>query len=41
LVRPSTAVDAVADRYLEAFAALDPCAATEMGITGHDEEITD
>jgi uncharacterized protein (DUF885 family) len=41
LGRPSTAVDAVAERYLETFAALDPCAATEMGIVGHDDEITD
>ncbi|SEH82690.1 Uncharacterized conserved protein, DUF885 familyt [Mycolicibacterium rutilum] len=39
--RTTTAVDAVAERYLDTFAALDPCAATEMGITGHDEEITD
>ncbi|MCT7659655.1 DUF885 domain-containing protein [Mycobacterium deserti] len=39
--RPATAVDAVAERYLEAFAALDPCAATEVGITGHDDDITD
>jgi uncharacterized protein (DUF885 family) len=41
LVRPSTAVDAVAERYLETFAALDPCAATEMGIIGHDDDVTD
>jgi uncharacterized protein (DUF885 family) len=41
LGRPSTAVDAVAERYLDTFAALDPCAATEMGIAGHDDEITD
>jgi uncharacterized protein (DUF885 family) len=41
LGRPSTAVDAVAERYLETFAALDPCAATEAGITGHDDDITD
>ncbi|HEX2284167.1 MAG TPA: DUF885 domain-containing protein [Mycobacterium sp.] len=39
--RRATAVDAVAERYLDAFAALDPCAATEMGITGHDDDITD
>jgi uncharacterized protein (DUF885 family) len=41
LARPSTAVDAVAERYLDTFAALDPCAATEMGIVGHDDDITD
>ncbi|MBP1821089.1 DUF885 domain-containing protein [Mycobacterium sp. OAE908] len=41
MVRPPTAVDAVAERYLETFAALDPCAATEMGILGHDDDVTD
>jgi uncharacterized protein (DUF885 family) len=41
LGRAATAVDAVAERYLDAFAALDPCAATELGITGHEEEVTD
>jgi uncharacterized protein (DUF885 family) len=45
LGRPATAVDAVAERYLETFAALDPCAATEMGIVGvdrdYDADITD
>ena len=39
--RRPTAVDAVAELYLESFAALDPCAATELGITGHDDDITD
>ena len=39
--RRATAVDAVAERYLATFAALDPCAATELGITGHDDDITD
>lgn len=39
--RTPTAVDAVAERYLDTLAELDPCAATEMGIAGHDEEITD
>ncbi len=39
--RTPTAVDAVAERYLDTLAALDPCAATDMGIAGHDEEITD
>jgi hypothetical protein len=41
LVRPQTDVDAVAERYLDAFASLDPCAATEMGIVGHDDDVTD
>ncbi|WP_199253384.1 DUF885 domain-containing protein [Mycolicibacterium mengxianglii] len=39
--RAHTAVDAVAERYLDTFATLDPCAATEMGIIGHDDELTD
>lgn len=39
--RTPTAVDAVAERYLDTLAELDPCAATDMGIAGHDEEITD
>lgn len=41
MARPSTAVDAVAERYLQTYAALDPCAATEAGIAGYDEQITD
>ncbi len=41
MVRSPTAVDAVAERYLDTFASLDPCAATEMGILGHDDEVTD
>ena len=41
MVRPPTAVDAVAGRYLDTFAALDPCAATEMGVIGHDDDVTD
>jgi len=41
LGRPATAVDAVADRYLETSAALDPCGATESGIAGYDDQITD
>lgn len=39
--RAATAVDTVAERYLDTAAALDPCAATEMGIVGHDDDITD
>jgi uncharacterized protein (DUF885 family) len=41
LGRSPSSVDAVAERYLETFAALDPCAATELGIAGHDDDITD
>ncbi|WP_193043092.1 DUF885 domain-containing protein [Mycolicibacterium baixiangningiae] len=45
MVRQATAVDAVAERYLDALAALDPCTATELGISGgdrnYDEDITD
>lgn len=41
MARQTTAVDAVAERYLEVSAALDPCAATESGIAGYDDEITD
>ncbi|MDY6869556.1 MAG: DUF885 domain-containing protein [Actinomycetota bacterium] len=45
MVRPPTAVDAVAERYLDTLAALDPCTATELGIAGgdrnYDEDITD
>ena len=41
MARQTTAVDAVAERYLEVSAALDPCAATEFGIAGYDDEITD
>lgn len=40
-VRTPTAVDAAAERYLAVSAALDPCAATGMGITGYDDQITD
>ena len=41
MARPTTAVDAVAERYLATSAALDPCAATESGIAGYDDQITD
>ncbi|MGE2689915.1 DUF885 domain-containing protein [Mycolicibacterium pulveris] len=45
MARTPTAVDAVAERYLERSAALDPCAASKLGITGHDRvyeaDITD
>lgn len=41
MARGKTAVDEVAERYLDTFATLDPCAATELGILGHDDELTD
>ena len=31
----------LAERYVEEMAALDPCAATAMGVAGHDAELTD
>jgi uncharacterized protein (DUF885 family) len=31
----------IADRYVEEYAALDPCAATYLGVAGHDHEMTD
>lgn len=34
-------VDGLAEAYVEAFAALDPLAATRLGIDGHDAEMTD
>ncbi|TFV58848.1 DUF885 domain-containing protein [Mycobacterium sp. PS03-16] len=45
MARVRSAVDAVAERYLDTVAELDPCTATELGITGrdrdYDEDITD
>lgn len=41
MARAATAIDAVAERYLDTYARLDPCAATELGITGHDDDVTD
>ncbi|GAA2034895.1 DUF885 domain-containing protein [Pseudokineococcus marinus] len=38
--RPS-AVDDLADAHVDAYAALDPVAATGMGAPGHDDEMTD
>ncbi|CAM5790972.1 DUF885 domain-containing protein [Cellulomonas persica] len=40
-MREPTAVDAVAEKYVTTLAALDPLAATEMGLAGHDHEMTD
>lgn len=37
----SPTVDAIADAYVDAFAALDPYGATYVGIAGHDAETTD
>jgi uncharacterized protein (DUF885 family) len=34
-------VYAIADRYVEEYAALEPCGATFLGIAGHDHEMTD
>ena len=38
---PSRPVDAVADRFVEDYAALDPVTATYLGLPGHDGELTD
>jgi uncharacterized protein (DUF885 family) len=40
-MRTPTAVDALADAYLDEHAALDPLAATYYGIAGHDDELPD
>ncbi|GAB2754301.1 DUF885 domain-containing protein [Nocardioides pakistanensis] len=37
-IRP---VDAIAEQYLEDYCALDPVAATGMGVAGHDDRLTD
>ncbi|MGH3369836.1 MAG: DUF885 domain-containing protein, partial [Nocardioidaceae bacterium] len=34
-------VDAIAERFLEDYCALDPLAATAMGVPGHDDRLTD
>ncbi|QIX25916.1 DUF885 domain-containing protein [Nocardioides sp. JQ2195] len=34
-------VDALADRFVEEYAALDPISATYLGIAGHDDALTD
>jgi uncharacterized protein (DUF885 family) len=39
--RATTAVDALVDGYLEDYVALDPLAATYLGIAGHDHEVPD
>ena len=37
----SRPVDAIADAYVDDYCALDPLAATEMGVAGHEDELTD
>lgn len=39
--RTSTALDTIADAYVDEIARLDPFTATGAGITGHDREVTD
>jgi uncharacterized protein (DUF885 family) len=39
--RRPTAVDAIADAHLDASVALDPIAATALGVPGYDTELTD
>jgi uncharacterized protein (DUF885 family) len=41
-VKPSTRpVDAIADAYVEDYAALDPITATYLGVAGHEDRLTD
>ena len=39
--RASTPIDEIAEAYLTRYAVLDPLAATAIGISGHDHEMTD
>ncbi|WP_114855610.1 DUF885 domain-containing protein [Brachybacterium sp. YJGR34] len=39
--RPASALDRLADDYVDRSARLDPFLATELGIAGHDSEVTD
>jgi uncharacterized protein (DUF885 family) len=39
--RTPTAVDALAEQYLDDYAALDPIEATMMGLLGHDDQLPD
>jgi len=41
MTRTPTAVDAIADDFLAKYVALDPIAATAIGVKGHDHEMTD
>ncbi|HET7389007.1 MAG TPA: DUF885 domain-containing protein [Nocardioidaceae bacterium] len=38
---PLRPVDAIANRYVEDYAALDPVLATSVGVSGHDDQLTD
>ena len=40
-VRASTALDRLADEYVDLSARLDPYLATSLGVPGHDGEVTD
>ncbi|MGY5765900.1 DUF885 domain-containing protein [Brachybacterium sp. DNPG3] len=40
-VRGASALDALADAYVDRLAALDPFLATQLGVAGHDAEVTD
>ncbi|MEV4259188.1 DUF885 domain-containing protein, partial [Spirillospora sp. NPDC049652] len=37
----TSSLDALADRYVDEMAALDPCLAAMMGIAGQDDRLTD
>ena len=39
--RPATEIDLIANRYVDTIAALDPILATDIGVAGHDHELTD
>ncbi|MFP5346468.1 MAG: DUF885 domain-containing protein [Actinomycetes bacterium] len=39
--RAKSAIDAIADSYVDAYCALDPFTATVLGVAGHDDEVTD
>src|SRR5690625_7840491 len=39
--RPASALDRLADEYVDLCARLDPFLATSVGIPGHDGEVTD
>ncbi len=38
---PDRPVDAIADRFVDDYAALDPLLATEIGVAGHEDALTD
>jgi len=39
--RAPSPIDTIAEAYMTQYATLDPLAATNMGIAGHDHEMTD